>query len=98
MNISWPIDNLSNKQLILIPIILAAILGSAVAYNWSSTGNPVPLSLEFSGGSYIRVNGVNQLGNDDLQALKVDFQNEFNTEPPDVRMVDATLEIETSAD
>ncbi len=98
MNISWPLENLSNKHLIIIPLLLAAIFGSVVAYNWQSTGNPVPLSLEFAGGSYIRIDGVGQLSDVEVNEISVAFQSEFNSDPPDVRAVDDSIEIETSVD
>lgn len=102
MNVSWPVENLENKQLIAIPLLLATILGSAVAYHWYSTGDPVPLSMEFAGGSFVRIQGIENMSHEEAMNLKTEFQKTYG-EKPEIRIkkVDEKvieIEIETSKD
>lgn len=52
MTITWPVKNLSYKKLIVIPLIVTAILGSAVILKG------VPLGIDFSSGASINVKNV----------------------------------------
>ncbi len=58
IDVAWPVKNLSNRVLIVIPLVVAALFGATIAYNWNTTGDPVPLSMDFSGGSFVRVQNI----------------------------------------
>ncbi len=79
INISWPVENLSYKKLIVIPLILAAIFGSIISFNWITQGRPVPLSLEFSGGSYIRIHNIQNPRKTQKTQFLNSFEQEFET-------------------
>lgn len=94
MNISWPVENLSKKKLIAIPLIIAAFFGASIAYNFYRTGSAVPLSLEFSGGSFIRIQNIRQT---EMNEIKTAFESEFDT-PAEIHGTENGVEIETKAD
>lgn len=58
MDITSVIEKLDYKKMIAIPIIIITILGIAVGVNWSMNESPVPLGMEFSGGTYLEITGV----------------------------------------
>lgn len=95
MEISWPVKNLSNQQLIIIPLILGAILGGAVIFHWHSTGEPVPLSMEFSGGSFIRIKNVETPSQAKAENFQTEFQKTFGG-TVEIHLVEGGMEIETS--
>lgn len=47
--------------MIAIPIIITAILGIAVGFHWYTHESPVPLGMEFSGGTYLEISGVENI-------------------------------------
>ncbi len=97
MDISWPVKNLSHKKLIGIPIILAAFFGSMLALNWYTDGNPVPLGMDFQGGSLISVDNIERPESDQLNNLKSSFLEEL---PPgtevEIRTSEDGIQIETT--
>ncbi len=97
MDISWPVKNLDYKKLVIVPIILAAVMGSAIAYHWYSEGTPVSLSLEFSGGSYIRVQNIERPSESQIEDFRIAFDENFGKKANIHTYADG-LEIETSAD
>lgn len=98
MKISWPVENLSHTQLIAIPLVLAAIFGGTIAYHWNSTGNPVPLSMEFAGGSFVRIQNIGSLTQTQASAFQNKFQDDFTAPNPNIHLIDDGIEIETSED
>lgn len=55
MDITWPVKNLDYKQLIAIPLIVTAIFGVAILMRG------VPLGMEFSGGTYVKIQDVENM-------------------------------------
>lgn len=96
MNISWPVKNLSHKQLIIIPLIVAAFFGSVIAYNWYSTGEPLSLTMEFGGGSFVKVENMQKLNSDQIENIEKNFKKEFGG-TLETRTFENGMEIETSA-
>lgn len=96
MNVSWPVENLGHKKLIAIPLIIAAVFGSAIALHWRNQGSPVPLSLEFSGGSYIRIQNIENPSQTKMLRFKSAFENEFNTSS-EIHSFKNGISVETSA-
>lgn len=97
MDISWPVKNLDYKQLIVIPLILAAVMGSVIVFHWHSNGTPVPLSLEFAGGSYIRIQNIENPSDNELKNFRLAFDENFGSKAS-IHETDQGLEIETSAE
>ena len=96
MDVSWPVKNLSHKKLIGIPLILAAFFGAMVAINWNTEGSPVPLGLDFQGGSFIRVENIQTPNNIQVNQFQSDFLERSSVSDADVRSVESGLQIETS--
>lgn len=97
MDVSWPVKNLSHNKLIGIPIILAAVLGGVLALHWNNTGNPVPLGMDFQGGSFIRVENIQRPEPQQVNGFEEAFRKNL---PPaadaDARPVESGMHIETS--
>lgn len=55
MDITWPVKNLSYKKLIVIPLIITAILGSAVIIKG------FPLGIDFSSGASIKIRNIEKM-------------------------------------
>lgn len=96
MDVAWPVKNLSNKQLVLIPLVIAAIFGTVVALHWNSTGTPVPLGLDFQGGSFIRVENIQMPQKDQIDEFKIAFKEEYPGANFEARSVGDGMNIETS--
>jgi preprotein translocase subunit SecF len=58
MDVTWHVKHLSARQMIVIPLTLAALCAGALTYRWMTTGSPVPLSTDFKEGALIRVGGL----------------------------------------
>lgn len=99
MDISWPVKNLERKYLIVIPLIMAAVFGSAIIINWNSDGNPVPLSMEFAGGSFARIQNMPDVNenNPNLDIFQKSFEQEFGAEA-DIYTTETGISVETSKD
>lgn len=97
MNVAWPVENLSHKRLIAIPLILAAFFGSVIAFHWRSTGDPVPLSMEFAGGSFVRIRGIKNLNTREAENFRTAFQEKFGGSV-EIHTIENGVEIETSED
>lgn len=96
MDISWPVKNLSHKQLIIIPLIVAAFFGSVIALNWYSTGEPLPLTMEFGGGSFVKVENIQEPSSAQIENIEKNFKKEFGG-TLETHTVENGMEIETSA-
>lgn len=94
MNVSWPVENLKEEELIVIPLIIAVFFGASIAYNFYQTRNVVPLSLEFSGGSFIRIQNIKET---EMDEIKTAFESEFGS-PAEIHGTENGMEIETKAD
>lgn len=73
MDVAWPVKNLSSNQLIAIPLIAAAIFGSVLAIHYSSEGTPVPLGMDFKGGTLVRIQNINEPTSDNVASFREDF-------------------------
>lgn len=58
MDITWHVKHLRPRQMIAVSLALALAFSVVVVIRWRTQGTPVPLSLEFSGGTFIRVRGL----------------------------------------
>lgn len=98
MDISWPVKNLSYKELIIVPIILAAVMATVIGFNWYSKGTPVPLGLEFASGSYIEIHNVDVPSESNLKEFQKAFEKEFGS-AANVHSLgeEGGIQIETSA-
>ncbi len=96
INISWPVENLSHKKLIAIPLIIATIFGGFIGLHWIVSGTPVPMSLEFSGGSYIRIQNIQNTTQTQNAELKTSIEQEFGGSAK-VHGFENGVSIETSA-
>ncbi len=98
MDVSWPVKNLSHKKLIIIPLILTAVFGGIIVINWNDTGSPVPLGMDFQGGSFIRVENI-QPTSQQVDNFGKAFRNNLPSgADSDVRPVETGIHIETSKD
>lgn len=98
MNISWPVENLDHKQLIAVPLIVGAIFGTVIALHWYNERSPVPLGLEFSSGSYIRIQNVEIPSETTLEKLKSAFEKQFESSAKiHTYRNEGSITIETSA-
>lgn len=97
MDIAAPVKRLSRKQLVAIPLVLAAFFGSVIAFSWNSTGEAVPLSMEFAGGSFVRIKNIRTPSTSEATDFQSLFKNEFSGSV-EVHIVDNGLEVETSND
>lgn len=96
MDISWPVKKLSHKQLIIIPLIVAAFFGSVIALNWYSTGRPLSLTMEFGGGSFVRVENIQKPSSAQIENIEKNFREEFGG-TLETHTFENGMEIETSA-
>ncbi|MFP4006029.1 MAG: hypothetical protein ACLFUR_04840 [Candidatus Hadarchaeia archaeon] len=99
MDIAWPINNLSRKYLIAIPVIVALIFTSAIAIHWDSEGSPVPMSMELTGGSFVRITNLPDLNEDNPQLMEFGerFELELETEA-EIYTTNRGISMETSKD
>lgn len=56
MDVTWPVKNLSHRQMIVIPLIIAAIFASAIVVR----GGP-PLTMDFSGGVLMSIREIDNV-------------------------------------
>lgn len=77
MDVGWPVRNLPIKYLIAIPLIIAIFFGGLVAFHWQSTGDPVPMSMDFAGGSFVRIEDIESLKENSIKNFESIFSNEF---------------------
>lgn len=58
MDPTWTVKNLKPRQLVAIPLILAIFFGAVLLLRWHRYGEPVPLSIDFKGGTIIFIRGL----------------------------------------
>ncbi|KXA89504.1 hypothetical protein AKJ57_05235 [candidate division MSBL1 archaeon SCGC-AAA259A05] len=89
MNVSWPVENLTNKQLIAIPLIAAAFFAAAIVVKG------VPIGMEFSGGTYIEISNIKNIPSS-TSDVEHYLEDTFGGEVKVYQTGDNQLEIETS--
>ncbi len=98
MDVSWPVKNLSHKHLIMIPLVIAAVFGSTIGYHWHASGSPVPLSMDFAGGSFVRIQNIQKPTSEEIENFRAGFQENFSGTKPEIKTIENGMEIETSQD
>ena len=73
--------NLSPKQMIIIPLIIGAVFGSFVIYHSIQHDSFVPLGMEFSGGTQIEINEIENMPTDPQERARIEkaIAKEFGT-------------------
>jgi len=81
MDIGWHMKNLSPKQMIIIPLIIGAVFGSFVIYHSIQHDSFVPLGMEFSGGTQIEINEIENMPTDPQERARIEkaIAKEFGT-------------------
>ena len=66
MDPTWIAKHLSWRQMIIVPLLMALVFSGVLFFRWHTEGTPVPLSLDFKGGTIIRVRGIDNVPNADV--------------------------------
>lgn len=97
MDIAWHLKNLEPEQMIIIPLVIAAIFGGIVIFHSVQYDSFVPLGIEFAGGSQIEITEVEEIGAERRGEIEQRIYEEFGARA-EVSDRNGDIEIETTID
>nr|AGF93540.1 SecD/SecF/SecDF export membrane protein [uncultured organism] len=99
MDIGWHMKNLSPKQMIIIPLVIGALLGSFVIYHTVQYDSFVPFGMEFSGGTQIEINDVENMPTNQQARKNIEkaIEEEFGTKV-EIELTETGARINTTID